>query len=160
MNSPMVSFLMARPAPLMNMNDRTHWAVKAKRVKAWRTAVALQARRLGPVPDPALVQIVFDVADNRRRDPHNLAPTVKACIDGLVDAGWWPDDDAKHVYVLDPEIRVVGRKARPCVEIRAVEWSGCPFVDSNGYTAKANPAEPFLGVRPAGFSTEEGGSPT
>ena len=36
-------------------------------------------------------------ASARKSDATNLAPTAKACIDGLVDAGWLPDDDDQHV---------------------------------------------------------------
>ncbi len=65
------------------------------------------------------MHICFDVRDNRRRDAHNTAPTVKACVDGLVDAGWFKDDDVSRVSVVDPTFRVVGRKAALCVTITA-----------------------------------------
>lgn len=32
-----------------------------------------------------------------RADPANAAPTVKAIIDGLVDARVWDDDDHRHI---------------------------------------------------------------
>jgi hypothetical protein len=34
---------------------------------------------------------------NRRRDRLNLAPTIKACVDGFVDAGVLPDDDDTRI---------------------------------------------------------------
>jgi hypothetical protein len=36
----------------------------------------------------------------RRIDPPNLYPSVKAKIDGLTDAGWWEDDDYKHLLEI------------------------------------------------------------
>jgi len=47
---------------------------------------------------PSFVRVTFGVRDpGRRRDPHNYMPTVKAIIDGLVDAGVWPDDTPEDV---------------------------------------------------------------
>ena len=37
-----------------------------------------------------------------RSDPSNWTPTTKACVDGLVDAGVWPDDDQKWVWTSEP----------------------------------------------------------
>jgi crossover junction endodeoxyribonuclease RusA len=56
-----------------------------------------------------MVRVTFPVHDARRRDPHNLAPTVKAIVDGLVDAGVWPDDTDTWVIVLDPRFTKVPR---------------------------------------------------
>jgi hypothetical protein len=54
-----------------------------------------------------------------RYDPNNLWPTVKAVVDGLVEAGFLADDD--HVHVLGPDMRH-GGKGGPCLvlEIRPV----------------------------------------
>jgi crossover junction endodeoxyribonuclease RusA len=94
------------------MNDRHHWRRRAADVKHWRTATATHAHRwhTSECP-PSMIVITFDVPDNRRRDPANLFATVKACVDGMVDAGWWPDDTPEYVTVVEPLIRVVGRKA-------------------------------------------------
>ena len=48
------------------------------------------------------MQTAFPVTTNRRRDPHNATPTIKATIDGLVDAGIWVDDSSEYVIVIDP----------------------------------------------------------
>ncbi|MFC7739662.1 hypothetical protein ACFQXA_00090 [Nocardiopsis composta] len=47
---------------------------------------------------------------NRRFDPHNYQPSVKAMIDGLVDAGLLPDDNSE---VLTEVAFVAGRRTRP-----------------------------------------------
>ncbi|MCI1673172.1 MAG: hypothetical protein LKI34_02985 [Bifidobacterium tibiigranuli] len=36
-----------------------------------------------------------------RADPGNLSHTVKPLIDGLTEAGYWPDDDSVHVQGPD-----------------------------------------------------------
>ena len=92
-----------QPDQLLNLNDRLHWAKKAGIVKTWRYAVALHARAQAPGPKPpAVVRVTLPCRLNRKRDAHNWVATVKPCIDGLVDAGWWPDDDAAWVAVVDP----------------------------------------------------------
>jgi len=50
----------------------------------------------------ALVQFAFPVSQNRRRDPHNYYPTIKPIIDGLTDAGFWPDDTPEYVATREP----------------------------------------------------------
>lgn len=35
-----------------------------------------------------------------RVDPPNFYPTVKPLVDGLTDAGWWPDDDYSHLVSM------------------------------------------------------------
>lgn len=90
------------------MNQRKHWAWIAKRKHAWREAAKIAA--LGWQSDPkmrrmngtAMVSFVFPVTTNRRRDPHNFYPTIKPIIDGLTDAGLWPDDTPEYVMTVEP----------------------------------------------------------
>lgn len=92
----------------MSMNDRDHWRTRARRVKDWREAAgwgAIGARV--PEQGPSLVEVFLPVRDRRRRDPHNYAPTLKAIVDGLVDARVWPDDTPEWVRTLEPTL-VVG----------------------------------------------------
>ena len=97
----MISF--PAPAKLINLNGREHWSVKARLTKAWRTAayyeaVAAGVKRLGP----SVVTVTLPVQTAHKRDPHNFVPTVKAIVDGLVDAGVWPDDNSDWVTVGEP----------------------------------------------------------
>jgi len=104
----MTTITFPQPCKRLSMNDRMHWAPKAKLTAQWRKAAATAARQqLGPAPSdrmhpPCLVRLSFPVKQNRRRDAHNAAPTIKACVDGLVDAGVWVDDSDDYVIVLDP----------------------------------------------------------
>lgn len=54
----------------------------------------------------------------RRRDPHNYFPTVKPVVDGLIDAGLWPDDTPEWVTTTEPTLRAYGSRAEIVVNGR------------------------------------------
>lgn len=100
--------------------------------RAWRGAIGMLAKQewrqrsqivgggalLLPLP-PSCVQVTIPFQTKRRRDPHNYTSTVvKSVIDGLVDAGLWPDDTAEWVTVLDPCL-TVGRLGSVVVTARS-----------------------------------------
>ena len=89
------------PAPLMNMNERLHWAEERRRAKAWRKAAKTAAVDVGPQP-PCWITVELPVRGRIRRDPANWTTTVKHIVDGLVDAGLWPDDTPEHVTTTEP----------------------------------------------------------
>ena len=108
------------PDRRMSLNDREHWRVKAKRTKNWRTAAFIAARNAGTRNvGPSLVQITFSVGRNVKRDAHNMAPTIKAVVDGLTDAGCWPDDDTGHVAIVDPKFV---KRPGQLVEVELTPW--------------------------------------
>lgn len=119
-----VEFTFPDPAPRLSLNGRLHWRRHAEYTKQWRHAAFVYGRvsRINARHTPANIQVTFDVADLRRRDPHNLIATVKPIVDGLVDAGYWPDDTADWVTVLDPMIRKFadGKRTRISISPRAV----------------------------------------
>lgn len=81
-------------------NDRPHWQTRRRRTEAIRTRARLAARDVQPMQRAAL-DVVVSTPTARRFDPHNIAGTVlKAAIDGLVDAGVIPDDDAAHLTAV------------------------------------------------------------
>lgn len=95
------------PDVRLTANMRLHWRPRARIVREWRRAAKVAAcGQLGRSPArrrrvPCFVRVEFPVRDpNRRRDPHNWAPTEKAIVDGLVDAGVWPDDAPAWVVML------------------------------------------------------------
>lgn len=102
-----------QPAPALTMNSRHHWAPKARWTAMWRKAAwaaAVAGRTTWERDGQFVVTVYIPVKDKRRRDPHNWAPTMKACLDGLTDARWlWPDDDESHVLTTEP-VLVVGAK--------------------------------------------------
>lgn len=113
----MTSISFPPPAPAMSLNDRHHWAQQRRLTKLWRTATATHARaqRVG-AHGPSIVAISLPVKSlKQRRDPHNLTPTLKACVDGLVDTGVFVDDDSTRVATLEPRVHL--RSERPEVVI-------------------------------------------
>lgn len=82
----------------LSANDRRHWADRAKRTKGIRFMAYATARsELLADLGTSHVAAFIGYPRNGKADPANAAPTVKALIDGLVDAGVWPDDDSTHV---------------------------------------------------------------
>lgn len=91
---------------LLNSNHRVHHYRRARIVKALRTAAKEAAAGLPALDALAPVRIIAVVhpRDRRRRDPANWYPSVKAAVDGLVDAGVLRDDD--HTRVIGPDMRL------------------------------------------------------
>lgn len=90
---------------IVTSNQRLHWARKARLVAYLRNRSRLQARSgindgtLTPYADDekAVAWATIAYPTRRRADPNNIAPTTKAIVDGLVDAGLLTDDDSKHL---------------------------------------------------------------
>ncbi len=99
--------------PFINSNSRMHRHQEAKMTKAWREAAALRAH--GIPQFEGQVRIVAHIFKPRggEYDTNNLAPTTKAIVDGLVDAGLFVDDS--HRYVLGPDHRPGGKGAAEIV---------------------------------------------
>ncbi|WP_136314342.1 hypothetical protein [Actinomyces procaprae] len=77
---------------------RLHWAEKARRVKALRERAGWTARRARiPALQRARIDAYLHGRTRRRVDPANAYPTIKALVDGLVDAHVLPDDDSLHL---------------------------------------------------------------
>ena len=79
--------------PPLSMNDRKHWAAKARVTKAVRRDVGwlLRAARI-PRQDHVTVQLGYTPRDARARDTDNLVATLKPICDAVVDVGIVPDD--------------------------------------------------------------------
>ena len=116
-----MSLTLTIPAPCdwLNSNQRLHWAVRAERTRAWRTAAfAVAHNQLGGYRFTGRAYITVTVHKTRggRWDASNLAPTGKALIDGLVDSGLLEDDD--NTRVVGPDMRAGEKRAEPCVVVR------------------------------------------
>ncbi len=83
---------------VLTSNQRLHYYARSSRVRSIREVAAATAR-LTRAPHLTRARITITIAfpDRRRRDTHNLMPTAKAIVDGLVDAGLLPDDDHRHL---------------------------------------------------------------
>ncbi|MGP5219477.1 hypothetical protein [Arthrobacter rhombi] len=92
---------------LLSSNQRLHRMAAADLTASWRTAGQIAARGRDPIQTPVRIVATFWKARNGRYDPNNLWPTVKAVVDGFVDAGLLADDDHKHV--IGPDMRHGGK---------------------------------------------------
>lgn len=83
---------------LLTSNQRPHWAVRHRKTKYLRGLAkdTAQALRVPPLRR-ARIDAWVTWPDGRRRDRHNLSPTVKALVDGIVDAGVLPDDSDRYI---------------------------------------------------------------
>lgn len=114
---------LVKVGPWLSMNDRPHWAERARGTRAWRAAALWSARaaRLPVGLDLVRVEIWVHKTTARKYDAGNLQPTAKAVVDGLVDYGLVPDDDNEHL--IGPDMRMGAKAERPglTVIIRAEE---------------------------------------
>lgn len=79
--------------PTVTMNSREHWARKAEKVKALRSAAFLLARQQRiPALGKCQVSLTLYPKVRRTRDADNYVATLKPLCDGLVDAGVVADD--------------------------------------------------------------------
>lgn len=98
--------VVSAPCSFLNANHRLHWAVKHKLTRAWRqqTHWAAKSAHLPTFDGPVSITATIHRDHNRGRwDVGNLAPTAKAAVDGLVDAGVLVDDSNR--YVTGPDMR-------------------------------------------------------
>lgn len=87
------------PAPPMRENDRLHWRARAAKTKDVRERVGWLAKTKLPRKqiERCEIHLIWSVTDRRRRDSAAANPTLKAAIDGLVDAGILADDNYRIV---------------------------------------------------------------
>jgi len=106
------------PCDFINSNMRLHRMAQAKLTKSWRQAATAAAT--GHQQFTGQVHITAHIFKPRggRWDPNNLWPTIKAAVDGLVDAGLLADDDHRHV--IGPDMRAAG-KGNPEIVLEILE---------------------------------------
>jgi crossover junction endodeoxyribonuclease RusA len=95
--------LVVPPCKWLNANQRhAHWSHLSVPTKAWREETATAARDSAvPAMERATITAVVRRADRRTdTDAQNRYPTIKAAIDGLVDAGVLPDDKDGNLLAL------------------------------------------------------------
>lgn len=90
-------------------NERGHWAKRSdvKALLRHKSELLARAARLPKGLQRAHITVHIDYPDKRRRDAHNLMPTIKPIIDGLVDAGVLVDDSDQHL--IGPDLRPTGQ---------------------------------------------------
>lgn len=109
-------------AGLLTMNTargRIHWRTWARLTSAWREQAKLEAEgssvrlRLGGGERVQIDALPIQGPGGVLADPLGHAPTLKACIDGLRDALWIPDDSGVYVSAITmlPPVRARGIQA-------------------------------------------------
>lgn len=99
---------------VMNANDRhAHWGARAEatavlRERGWFAARAVGFPRLDA---PHRLVVTTWYPDKRHRDVMNLYPTVKALLDGMIDAKVLPNDD--DTYLSGPWLEHALTTTRP-----------------------------------------------
>ena len=89
----------------LSLNDREHWATKARRVRELRDAVTTLARAAGiPHMTRAGIELNYSPRDRRRRDALNLTATLKVCEDAIVAAGVIDDDCEPYLTSRMPQL--------------------------------------------------------
>ncbi|GHF33242.1 hypothetical protein GCM10010218_12920 [Streptomyces mashuensis] len=91
---------------LLTSNQRLHHMAEYRVRKRLRQEAALTARahRLPRLERAAVYYVLHPRPIKRKRDPGNWAPTAKAYVDGLVDAGLVPDDNSDYLVGPYPEM--------------------------------------------------------
>ncbi|MEZ2373108.1 hypothetical protein [Arthrobacter sp. RCC_34] len=93
-------FTIEAPCDWINSNHRLHPLAKARLTKTWRNAAMTECQRVAPglqLQTPVHIEARIHKTRSGRWDPNNLAPTTKAIVDGLVDAGLIPDDSWREL---------------------------------------------------------------
>ena len=97
----MITYQITAPCRPLTSNQRLHHQVAARLTRDWRLRAAILSRKTQPIPH-AHVTYWIHATTNRRRDVANYYPTVKACLDGIVDSNVLPDDSDQYVVGPDP----------------------------------------------------------
>lgn len=93
----------------INQERRKHWGWRAAKAKLWREAAFYAWKQQRPKdwePRLCVVEFVLPVRDSRRRDEQNYGGAPKAALDGMVDAGCWPDDTPEWIESVSVELVV------------------------------------------------------
>jgi len=99
------------PRPPLSANDRRHYMARADVVAQVRYTAGwvVKGARIPPC-SRVTVGLVYVPSNRRKRDGgENYADTLKAAIDGVVDAGVVPDDTPEYVVRLMPVVAPVDR---------------------------------------------------
>jgi len=111
--------------PIDPNGSRGNHHAHARKVRGVRKAAHDAADGIPPL-GRFRAQLTWFVFSNGRRDPINLSPTIKAMVDGLIDAGLALDDTAN--YVDTPTARIVRvdpkLNARQWMELEITRWAG------------------------------------
>jgi hypothetical protein len=101
--------------PRFSANDRPHFRQKQTLTQDWRTLGLVKAREaMGTralMLELAHMYVFYRPGTAGKYDPANCAPSAKAAIDGMVQAGMFVDDS--HQHLIGPDYRAGKVQRRP-----------------------------------------------
>ena len=131
----MLDEILIPSAQMLSLNDRGDRRRTAPTVKNLRTMAMIRARAAGIGRSERLRIVAWmRFPDARRRDPHNYMPTLKALVDGFVDAGVLPDDDTRHLQGPDPRCDLLAPMTAKCLgsQMVGIVFEAYPFEGRTG----------------------------
>ncbi|MGW5647535.1 hypothetical protein [Saccharopolyspora sp. NPDC003762] len=136
--------------PPLTANQRLHWRTRADLTRMVRKTAATLARAAKvPALGRCAVRLVWTVTDRRRRDADNLVPTLKACADGLVDAGVVADDVPELMTKHMPEIVLGDRTGLVLIVVRPLSLDAMAGILGPDWTGGLDPVEAVRRMRDA-----------
>ena len=120
-----VTVTLSLPPPELRSNwrSRSHWPKTRATKKHRREAHVLTLLALGgqkPMWKDATAAVSFFFADRGYRDKINLNMSLKAAIDGIVDAGLLLDD--RWLTMLPPQVLYDKAQPRVVIEVRNYKY--------------------------------------
>ena len=111
--------------PPLSLNDRGHWAPRARAIKDVRETGRLLAKAAQLEPCERIrVELHYQPRVRRGRDNENLVATAKPLIDGLTDAGVIPDDTDEYVERTMPTIHPTSDTGRMWLVVTVLVQAG------------------------------------
>lgn len=96
----------------VSQNHRLHFRAKADKTAELRLLGRATGSCHDRVDTPCRMSVDIGWPDKRLRDRSNAAPTLKALLDGLVDAGVLSADDDNHIVSETYTSHVAGDRGR------------------------------------------------
>jgi crossover junction endodeoxyribonuclease RusA len=99
--------------------DTGHWGAQSRAKLRVHDAVADAVEVLPWLPtyQRCAVELTWHAPDRARRDPDGLGPFLKACLDGLKNAGVIEDDDASVIEYVAMRILLASHPARMVLRV-------------------------------------------
>lgn len=118
-------------ADMLSLNGRADRRTLSPRIRTLRMQARVMARA-AHCPTFMRARLVAWVRfpDGRRRDLHNYMPTLKALVDGLVDAGLLPDDDARHLQGPDMRLDPRHTNKRMGIPMCSIRFTVMPYEEN------------------------------
>ena len=118
-------------ADMLSLNGRADRRTLSPRIRTLRLQARVMARAARcPSLERARLVAWVRFPDGRRRDLHNYMPTLKALVDGLVDAGLLPDDDSRHLQGPDMRLDTRHTSKRMGIPMCSIKFAIMPYEES------------------------------